>query len=243
MEINNLSVFISREAKTHSNRLERLKHQKEEEEKRKRYLEGFIEEIFSDAILYRVKDVLPEIRAASAQCLCNLAEKCPDMFMNSKGVSSLSFMLFDKSSDIRELILKLLNRVLSSDQDKWLLFVQEHKDRLLEMCYDIESKCSVLAIKNATYLARLNIFSQEDIEKVICLLWAELPDIRKEARDFIVKVMFSGKISETPPEDVIFKLIQLYDLYGEKKIYRVEIIVRSFWTKSTALHNLSLIHI
>lgn len=253
-DLERILTFIETEASAgHSTRLEHLTEQKAELTEKVSALEKVLDEIYQDVLQYRQKDIMTEIRAICVQSLGYWAEKCPAKYLNTDTKATCKWMLFDKSSEVREHVLSFLTKVLTERNKPQLEdFVQQNRLRLLEMCHDIENKCCVLAIQVNSRIARLGLLSEEAKSVISCLIWAEAEEIRNAASEFVDFAVFEESLPKDASltsgfgieqgryykaEAALLKLIDFYNEHGAGALYRVELLVKAFWHRTNAVRS------
>ena len=173
------SSFIL-ESKKNSQRSQDLKKEELMLKEDLSYIKKHIKDILTDILLIRYQDVMYEIRI---QCI-NIMEKIMESAYNEKIIESVLKLTYDRKSEIRANILKLLAK--SGDN------FQYFKERVLEMCFDLDDKCCSLAIDLCN--ANNELLDKDEINKIIELAWVENESIRDSAFRFIVNVYFNNKL-------------------------------------------------
>ncbi|CCW60027.1 unnamed protein product [Phytomonas sp. EM1] len=147
---------------------------------------------FSQAIHQRLRDIAAEIRLCAVQYLKEWIWSFPDEFMANKYLRYFGMTLHDPRPELRaeclDMILQGLAR-LPDAYNRMHLFLQYFASRLVEMCNDIDIRCTELAIRVVAMLVRTDsnasdrseVLSNEMIDRVLLTLFDERPTIRHAA--------------------------------------------------------------
>lgn len=204
-------------------------------------IEKIIEELFNNFLLFRYKDVMYEVRLA---CV-NGMEKFLNTEYCEKIVSVVQEMTYDKKNEIRFRVLKTIKK---SDY-----LIEILRQRILEMCYDIDDKCCDVAIQICKSL--INLLSKNDINGICTLAWSENEIVRNSALGFIVETQFEGKLPTGTSESIGLGLEQgnllsiekallslvSYFKQNAEKIEHSYIFVKGLWAKTSAIRSVDVI--
>ena len=247
-----VQTFIKTEmSNSDTQRLQLLQKQEQEIMDRQRTLNKELNDIYNEVIKVRSIDVIMEIRAICIQGLHYLADKLPEKFLTNETLTLLTYSLFDKSSDVRSKSLEFISNILNDENFPSIRpFLEENKLRILEMSHDIDNKICVLAINISSKLSKFMELTDEEMNIVACLVWADSEEIRNSACNFLLQAIFKDKLpldhglgtslsidqgKSYDWEKGIMKIVDFYKQFGESDICRVEIVVQTLWNKTSVV--------
>lgn len=216
-------------------------------------LSEHLDSIFKDVIGFRCKDVMNEIRSVSLNCVSHWARGMDSKYLNNSSLKCAGLMLYDKYGDIREKVITFLIKIYTSEnQQKLQDFTQKYKLRLLELCFDVENKVCIQALKICTVLTEQNYFNDKEKEVVSNLIWAENEEIRNAACDFIIAGIFhhtlptetstssglgleQGKFLDA--EKGILLLTDFFIKSSKNQLQLTDPFIKAFWPKTSALRS------
>lgn len=254
-DLDRVQTFIQTEMRAGTSpRLDNLKEQEKVLKNKIKTITDVLQSVFREVIMHRFRDVMLEIRALSVQAVSNWADKYPSGFLNVHTLRILELMLFDKSSEVREHVIDSLHKLYSKSINLEILqeFSIKNSLRILEMSHDIEHKVCVKAIKLCTIFAKNGVFDKFQVDMISCLLWAENDDIRNAAADFVNIAVFKDElpvqVNDTSgfgieqgrsldAEKAITIMVEFFKEFGDKQFYRVELMVKAFWSKTSAIRS------
>ncbi|CAG9323623.1 unnamed protein product [Blepharisma stoltei] len=248
-----LKVLKQNEAKSGNNqKLEELKeHEIQLDTKIKKLIE-MLDSIRKEVIGFRCKDIMPEIRILSSQCISYWAEKYPSKYLNNDTFKCMGMMLYDKSPEVREAVIRLINKICTWEIDpKFIGLIIKLKPRIIAMCYDIENKCCIEAIEACKKLNEIIKFSDEDKDVISRLIWTENEEIRDATCDFIISAVFNDSLPKETmatgfgldqgkyidAEKAILLLVNFFIKYSNGQIYLIDPFVKAFWSKTSAIRS------
>ncbi|CAG9333144.1 unnamed protein product [Blepharisma stoltei] len=250
-----VKTFISTELNKGSDkeRVEKLREQEKEADERVKIISEALDSIFKDVVTFRCKDVMMEIRALCIQSMGYWADKYGTRYLNQGILDTMGMMLYDKAPEVRENVLNFLSKAcIETNLVKLKDFIAKNKLRLVEMCHDIETKCCVEAIKVCTLLVKAEKLTKEEQDMVSFLLWADAEEVRNAVSDFVGASAFGGQLPKDSTstgglgleqgrnlsaEKALLSIIAFFRDFGEKQMYRVDLLVKAFWNRTCVLRD------
>lgn len=202
------------------------------------FVDNVIKDIISNVILVRIKDVLPDIRIVAVHVLENLIGTDYDEGV----VDSLRLSCNDSKNEVRLRTLKAISKLRVED-------LAEMKDKVFELCSDVDDKCCVAAIKLCQNPA---IELSEDEKKFLQdLIWSENKEIRNAAMDFVILTYFGDRLPQGSSDAVGVGLDQCKVLSIEKALLALvaffnktspdlflsDCFVETLWNKTSAIRS------
>jgi hypothetical protein len=256
-DLQTVESFLEHERrKSQSSRVPHLESQQNELGGRIKTLEAALDQIYSEVLLRRSKDVMLEVRTVCVQALGMWAEKSPLKFMTETTLKTLAMMLFDKAAIVRQYTIDSFLRLFANEANVAQMkpLTQRYKLRILEMCHDVESKICVHALKLCGQLAKHCVLEIEDIDMLTTLCWAEVEEIRVAAFDFVLTAVLNERLPVSSDnglkpgldqgrrlsvEQALRSLLQFYLRYADGQIYRIDLLVECLWHKTDVVKDVS----
>ena len=196
-----------------------MKQEKKLTERKVSFTQARIEELLSKVLLVRCSDVLSDIRLIVLRVFEHLllSNYSTDLF---KPLLELSK---DPKTDVRLGLLALLSKVKGD-------LLQSFTPRIIEMCFDLDDKCSAAAIKICKS-AEVQLTELEE-NKLQQLIWSESKIIRNAAAEFVVSSKFHNALPQAASDAVGVGLDQNKILNIEKALL---VLVEYFKDNSPSL--------
>ncbi|KAF4150115.1 STAG domain-containing protein [Phytophthora infestans] len=145
--------------------------------------------IFTGVVVHRYRDVMPEIRVATMQCLGHWITTLPDQFLKDSFLKYLGWLLSDRSAAVRFEVVEILCELYENDAftEKLELFTARFLSRYLELCSDVDDGVVEEAIHLLIAVDKHSLISSDiELQPVEKLVFdAEHEDIRKAAAEFV----------------------------------------------------------
>ncbi|CAH0517252.1 unnamed protein product [Peronospora belbahrii] len=145
--------------------------------------------IFTGVVVHRYRDVMPEIRVASIQCLGHWITTLPDHFLKDNYLKYFGWLLSDKSALVRLEVVEILCELYENDAftERLELFNSRFLPRYLELCNDIDDAVVEESIHLLIAVDKCSLISSDiEISLVERLVFdAEREDIRRAAAEFV----------------------------------------------------------
>ncbi|KAL4146913.1 hypothetical protein PRNP1_010669 [Phytophthora ramorum] len=145
--------------------------------------------VFTGVVVHRYRDVMPEIRVVSMQCLGHWITTLPDQFLKDSFLKYLGWLLSDKSASVRLEVVEILCELYGNDAftEKLELFTSRFLPRYLELCNDVDDavveECIHLLIAVDKHSLISSDIELQPVEKLV--FDAEHEEIRKAAAEFV----------------------------------------------------------
>ncbi|KAK1937725.1 Cohesin subunit SA-3 [Phytophthora citrophthora] len=165
-----------------------LKDNKTLYESRLQQVLKLVDVIFTGVVVHRYRDVMPEIRVATMQCLGHWIITLPDHFLKDNFLKYLGWLLSDKSAAVRVEVVQILCELYGKDShDKLELFTSRFLPRYLELCNDVDEGVVEECIHLLIAVDKHNLISSDiELQPVEKLVFdAEHENIRKAAAEFV----------------------------------------------------------
>ncbi|KAG6966418.1 hypothetical protein JG687_00004852 [Phytophthora cactorum] len=145
--------------------------------------------VFTGVVVHRYRDIMPEIRMVTMQCLGHWITTLPDHFLKDSFLKYLGWLLSDKSASVRLEVVQILCELYENDAftEKLELFTARFLPRYLELCSDVDDGVVEEAIHLLIAVEKHNLISSDmELQPVEKLVFdAEHKDIRKAAAEFV----------------------------------------------------------
>ncbi|KAF1779451.1 Stromalin conservative domain [Phytophthora cactorum] len=145
--------------------------------------------VFTGVVVHRYRDIMPEIRMVTMQCLGHWITTLPDHFLKDSFLKYLGWLLSDKSASVRLEVVQILCELYENDAftEKLELFTARFLPRYLELCSDVDDGVVEEAIHLLIAVEKHNLISSDmELQPVEKLVFdAEHEDIRKAAAEFV----------------------------------------------------------
>nr|CCC93743.1 conserved hypothetical protein [Trypanosoma congolense IL3000] len=231
--------------------LRSTKRSKKQEAAQESAIESIVElrnQILSQSIHQRARDVAPEIRLLVFEKLGGWMIKYDEEFAENKYFRYFGMALYDKKTEIRVAALGIIQRAIDTITDsgsRMFLFLQYFAKRFVEMCNDVSTRCAELAISvirrilsaYANEVEEKQCLSPEMVDCALLSIFDERPTIRHEAgallREFIETRLPAEERSQEDGQAAMTELLCTYAVtlrshYGEAMPERY--IVDSLYT-------------
>ncbi|KAG1707974.1 hypothetical protein DVH05_024626 [Phytophthora capsici] len=144
--------------------------------------------VFTGVVVHRYRDVMPEIRVATMQCLGHWIITLPDHYLKDNFLKYLGWLLSDKSAAVRVEVVEILCELYGKDvHEKLELFTSRFLPRYLELCNDVDDGVVEECIHLLIAVDKHNLISSDielhPVEKLV--FDAEHENIRKAAAEFV----------------------------------------------------------
>ncbi|KAL7689157.1 putative armadillo-like helical, stromalin conservative domain, cohesin subunit Scc3/SA [Plasmopara halstedii] len=170
-------------------KLSHLKDSKTFYENRSKQLLKLINLIFTGVVVRRYRDVMPEIRVVTIQCLGHWIITLPDQFLKDNFLKYLGWLLSDKSALVRLEVVEILCELYENDAftDRLTLFTARFLPRYLELCNDVDDAVVEQCIHLLIAVDKHSLISSEiELQSVEKLVFdTEHEAIRKAAAEFV----------------------------------------------------------
>lgn len=215
-----------------------MKQEKKLTEKKISFTQSRIQEILNKVLLVRSNDVLSDIRL--------IVLKVFEHFLFSNYSIDLYKPLLELSKDpkteVRLALLSLLSKVKGD-------LLQSFTARVIEMCFDLDDKCSATAIKICKH-PEVQLTELEE-NKLQQLIWSESKIIRNAAAEFLVTSKFNNALPQAASDAVGVGLDQNKILNIEKALLALveyfkdnspsllfsDHFVEMLWTQTSAIRS------
>ncbi|KAL3669345.1 hypothetical protein V7S43_005722 [Phytophthora oleae] len=200
--------------------------------------------IFTGVVVHRYRDVMPEIRVATMQCLGHWIITLPDHFLKDNFLKYLGWLLSDKSAAVRVEVVEILCELYGKDADKLEPFTSRFLPRYLELCNDVDDGVVEECIHLLIAVDKHNLISSDiELQPVEKLVFdAEHENIRKAAAEFVCLqydafgvAVLKSKTATLKKEQLNTQAIALVE-FAEEYIQNygvpegaVETLVDAFW--------------
>jgi hypothetical protein len=140
-------------------------------------------------VVHRYRDVMPEIRVATLQCLGHWITTLPDQFLKDNFLKYLGWLLNDKSASVRLEVVEILCELYENDSftGRLELFTARFLPRFLELCNDVDNAVVEECIHLLIAVDKCSLISSDielqPIEKLV--FDVEHENIRKAAAEFV----------------------------------------------------------
>ncbi|CAI5747200.1 unnamed protein product [Peronospora destructor] len=145
--------------------------------------------IFTGVVVHRYRDIMPEIRLVSIQCLGHWITSLPDRFLKDNFLKYLGWLLSDKAALVRHEVVEILCELYENDAftERLELFNSRFLPRYLELCSDEDDAVVRDSIHLLITVDKHSLISSDieicPVEKLV--FDAEREDIRKAAAEFV----------------------------------------------------------
>ncbi|CAI5725825.1 unnamed protein product [Hyaloperonospora brassicae] len=148
-----------------------------------------VNSIFTEVVVHRYRDVMPEIRVVSVQCLGHWITILPDHFLKDNFLKYLGWCLSDKAASVRLEVVAILCELYEKDAftERLELFNSRFLPRYMELCNDVDNAVVEESIHLLIAIDKHSLISSDvelpAVEKLV--FDAERDSIRKVAAEFV----------------------------------------------------------
>ncbi|KAG2524378.1 hypothetical protein JM18_004037 [Phytophthora kernoviae] len=202
--------------------------------------------VFTGVVVHRYRDVMPEIRVATMQCLGYWITTMPDQFLKDNFLKYHGWLLNDKVAPVRLEVVQILCELYENDAftERLELFTSRFLPRYLELCNDVDDTVVQECIHLLIAVDKRNLISSDiELQPVEKLVFdADHEDIRKAAAEFVCLQYDAFGVAVSKTKDAKLKKEQLNTQaialveFAEEYIQNhaipesaVEILVDAFW--------------
>ncbi|KAG6617023.1 putative cohesin subunit [Phytophthora cinnamomi] len=169
--------------------------------------------IFTGVVVHRYRDVMPDIRVVSIQCLGYWIITLPDQFLKDNFLKYLGWLLSDKSASVRVEVVEILCELYENDAftEKLELFTSRFLPRYLELCNDVDDAVVEESIHLLIAVDKRSLISSDiELQPVEKLVFdAAHEDIRKAAAEFVCLQYDAFGVAVSKTKDAKLKKDQL----------------------------------
>ncbi|KAE9235653.1 hypothetical protein PF004_g9050 [Phytophthora fragariae] len=169
--------------------------------------------IFTGVVVHRYRDVMPEIRVVSVQCLGHWIITLPDQFLKDNFLKYLGWLLSDKSASVRLEVIEILCELYEKDAltEKLEVFTARFLPRYLELCKDVDDSVVEECIHLLIAVDKCSLISSDiELQTVEKLVFdAEHEHIRKAAAEFVCLQYDAFGVAVSKTKDAKLKKEQL----------------------------------
>uniref|UniRef100_M4BEJ6 SCD domain-containing protein n=1 Tax=Hyaloperonospora arabidopsidis (strain Emoy2) TaxID=559515 RepID=M4BEJ6_HYAAE len=148
-----------------------------------------VNSIFTEVVVHRYRDVMPEIRVVSIQCLGHWITTLPDQFLKDNFLKYLGWCLSDKAAVVRLEVVAILCELYENDAftERLEPFNSRFLPRYMELCNDVDDAVVEESIHLLIAIDKHNLISSDiELSAVEKLVFdAERNNIRKAAAEFV----------------------------------------------------------
>eukprot|EP00118_Oscarella_pearsei_P026508 m.310008 g.310008 ORF g.310008 m.310008 type:complete len:1179 (+) comp49089_c0_seq1:111-3647(+) len=234
--------------KISTQRVELLETQIEELNENVGSIMEIVQEVATQILKHRSKDIRSEIRLTAIAELGEWMVNCKTEFLQDKYLRYLGWALYDKSGDVRQQTVASLVNVFEDQEDFSSLsaFTERFKNRIVEMTRDVDGRVTAEAFKLLDQLVTMNVLEESDLQEVSRLMFCVTQPRSHAAGKFFCSVFLSDeKIESWKTEfspggcgDDEARLRSLLtwceDFHGETP---VEYFVDAIWNQTPVLSN------
>lgn len=158
-------------------------------ENRLQHVLKLVDLTFAEVVVHRYRDVMPEIRVVSIQCLGHWITTLPDHYLKDNYLKYLGWLLSDKSASVRLEVVAILCELYENDAftEKLELFNSRFLPRYMELCNDVDDAVVEESIHLLIAIDKHSLMSSDHelsvVEKLV--FDAERDAIRKAAAEFV----------------------------------------------------------
>ncbi|EEB08272.1 mitotic cohesin complex [Schizosaccharomyces japonicus yFS275] len=149
----------------------------------------YLNDYFDSVFVHRYRDVEPRIRCESLHELGYWITTLPSVFLGGAYLRYLGWMLSDANASIRLTAIRALTKVYSDESFLSALrhFSMRFKERIVDICcYDVDLNVRISAIRLCNSIRACGFFEEEDIDKILDLLFDFNVKVQKEIASFLV---------------------------------------------------------
>ncbi|OWZ13407.1 hypothetical protein PHMEG_00013273 [Phytophthora megakarya] len=190
-----------------------LKENKVLYESRLQQIWKLVNSVFTGVVVHRYRDVMPEIRVVTMQCLGHWITTLPDRFLKDNFLKYLGWLLSDKSASVRIEVVEILCELYGNEsfKQRMELFTSRFLSRYLELCTDVDVGVVEECIHLLIAVDKLSLISADiglqPVEKLV--FDAEHEDIRKAAAEFVCLQYDAFGVAVSKTKDTQLKKEQL----------------------------------
>ncbi|GMF45801.1 unnamed protein product [Phytophthora fragariaefolia] len=190
-----------------------LKDNKTLYESRFQHVLKLVNSVFTGVVVHRYRDVMPDIRVVTMQCLGHWIISLPDQFLKDNFLKYLGWLLSDKSASVRLEVIKILCELYENDAftEKLELFTSRFLPRYLELCNDVDDAVVEECIHLLIAVDKRSLISSDiELQAVEKLVFdEEHEDIRKAAAEFVCLQYDAFGVAVSKTKDTKLKKEQL----------------------------------
>ncbi|XP_065841291.1 cohesin subunit SA-1-like [Oscarella lobularis] len=162
-----------------------------------------MEEVSTQILKHRTKDIRPDIRTTGVIQLGEWMVQCKEEFVQDKYLKYLGWALYDKSGDVRhETLAALLNVFLDpQNQGKLSDFTERFKDRLVEMLRDVDERVTLQAFEIVEQLMTFDPLAKATCDAIARLMLSAKPSRSHAAGRFFQRTYLSDDSVESWKEE------------------------------------------
>lgn len=169
--------------------------------------------VFTGVVVHRYRDVMPEIRVASMQCLGHWITTMPDQFLKDNFLKYLGWLLNDKAAPVRLEVIQILCELYENDEFTTRLesLTVRFLPRYFELCNDVDDAVVEECIHLLIAVDKCSLISSDivlqPVEKLV--FDADHEDIRKAAAEFVCLQYDAFGVAVAQTKDAKLKKEQL----------------------------------
>ena len=180
-----------------------------EDEKKQRFAEGVLRDLFDAVFVHRYRDVDPKIRVDCVTALGTWITTLPDIFFEGQYLRYLGWVLSDTSAPTRAEVIKQLSRLFKHKDNVGRLraFTERFRPRIVEMAArDAEPSIRASSVELLDLIRDAGLLEPDDIDTIGKLIFDTEPRVRKAVAGFFAENIndhFESTIEELGGEEGI----------------------------------------
>ena len=180
-----------------------------ESEKKQRFAEGILRDLFDAVFVHRYRDVDPRIRVDCVTALGTWITTLPDIFFEGQYLRYLGWVLSDTSAPTRAEVIKQLSKLFKHKDNVGRLraFTERFRPRIVEMAArDAEPSIRASSVELLDLIRDAGLLEPDDIDTIGRLIFDTEPRVRKAVAGFFAENIndhFESTIDELGGEEGI----------------------------------------
>lgn len=184
-----------------------------ENEKKQRFAEGVLRDLFDAVFVHRYRDVDPKIRVDCVTALGTWITTLPDIFFEGQYLRYLGWVLSDTSAPTRAEVIKQLSKLFKHKDNVGRLraFTERFRPRIVEMAArDAEPSIRASSVELLDSIREAGLLEPDDIDTIGRLIFDTEPRVRKAVAGFFAENIndhFESTIEELGGEEGIDEVL------------------------------------
>lgn len=184
-----------------------------ENEKKQRFAEGILRDLFDAVFVHRYRDVDPKIRVDCVTALGTWITTLPDIFFEGQYLRYLGWVLSDTSAPTRAEVIKQLSKLFKHKDNVGRLraFTERFRPRIVEMAArDAEPSIRASSVELLDLIREAGLLEPDDIDTIGRLIFDTEPRVRKAVAGFFAENIndhFESTIEELGGEEGIDEVL------------------------------------
>ena len=161
-----------------------------ENEKKQRFAEGILRDLFDAVFVHRYRDVDPKVRVDCVTALGTWITTLPDLFFEGQYLRYLGWVLSDTSAPTRAEVIKQLSKLFKHKDNVSRLraFTERFRPRIVEIAArDAEPSIRASSVELLDLIRDAGLLEPDDIDTIGKLIFDTEPRVRKAVAGFFAE--------------------------------------------------------